>query len=126
MHLLKVYCQPLLVLSAVHIVPLENCDTWYIYQGNLYAGHQCQAVSQQLWLLLLQLQGSRGSAALSASARHASELLAEACGMQSTSDLAALHAPSLMAHLTQVRHCLLDNMSALQALNAGMIAVCTV
>lgn len=69
-----------------------------------HAGPQCQAVSQQLWLLLLQLQGSDESSALSASASQASQLLAEACGMQLSADLAALHAPALISQLAQVHH----------------------
>ena len=66
------------------------------------AGGQCSLVSQQLWLLLLQLQASESSQELAMQADAASQRLAAACGQSSSADLAAMHAPSLISALAQV------------------------
>jgi len=66
------------------------------------AGGQCSLVSQQLWLLLLQLQASESSQELAMQAAAASQRLAAACGQSSSADLAAMHAPSLISALAQV------------------------
>ena len=66
------------------------------------AGPQCSQVSQQLWLLLLQLQASESSPDLAAQAAAASQRLAVACHQGSSADLAAMHAPALVADLAQV------------------------
>ena len=66
------------------------------------AGGQCSLVSQQLWLLLLQLQASESSPQLAAQAATASQRLAVAGGHSSSADLAATYAPSLISALAQV------------------------
>ena len=66
------------------------------------AGSGCSSVSQQLWLLLLQLQADDSSPALSSQAAAACECLAAACALSSSADLAAMHAPALINDVTQV------------------------
>lgn len=66
------------------------------------AGSKCGSVSQQLWLLLLQLQAIDSSPALASQAAAASERLAAACALSSSADLAAMHAPVLINNVTQV------------------------
>lgn len=66
------------------------------------AGSKCGSVSQQLWLLLLQLQAIDSSPALASQAAAASERLAAACALSSSADLAATHAPALIRDVTQV------------------------
>ena len=65
------------------------------------AGSGCSSVSQQLWLLLLQLQADDSSPALASQAAAASERLAAACALSSSADLAAMHAPALIIDVTQ-------------------------
>lgn len=65
------------------------------------AGSACGSVSQQLWQLLLQLQAGDSSLALASQAAATSDRLAAACGLTSSADLAAAHAPAL---ITQVAH----------------------
>ena len=81
------------------------------------AGGQCSLVSQQLWLLLLQLQASESSQELAMQAATASQRLAAACGQSSSADLAAMHAPSLISAVAQVCqqsvYCLLPHSLAL-------------
>ena len=59
-------------------------------------------MSQQLWLLLLQLQAADSTPALAAQAAAASDGLAGACALTTPADLAAMHAPALMNTVTQV------------------------
>ena len=67
----------------------------------MHAGSECSSVSQQLWLLLLQLQADDSSSALASQAAAASDRLAAACALSSTADLAAMHAPALISDVTQ-------------------------
>ena len=76
------------------------------------AGGQCSLVSQQLWLLLLQLQASESSPQLAAQAATASQRLAVAGGHSSSADLAATYAPSLISALAQVCDALQPSSSA--------------
>ena len=66
------------------------------------AGSGCSTVSQQLWLLLLQLQAVDSSPALASQAAAASDRLAAACALRSSADLAAMHAPALINDVSQV------------------------
>lgn len=59
-------------------------------------------MSQQLWLLLLQLQAADSAPALAAQAAAASHRLAAACALTTTAELAAMHAPALINTVTQV------------------------
>ena len=59
-------------------------------------------MSQQLWLLLLQLQAADSTPALAAQAAAASDGLAAACALTTPADLAAMHAPALINTVTQV------------------------
>lgn len=58
-------------------------------------------MSQQLWLLLLQLQAADSAPALAAQAAAASDRLAAAFAA-TTAELAAMHAPALINTVTQV------------------------
>ena len=68
----------------------------------LLAGSACDSVSQQLWQLLLQLQAGDSSLALASQAAATSDRLAAACGLGSSADLAAAHAPALITQLAHV------------------------
>ena len=78
----------------VYIIACIACRT--------HAGSGCSSVSQQLWLLLLQLQADDSSAALASQAAAVSDRLAAACALSSSADLAAMHAHALINDVTQV------------------------
>ncbi|KAA6419548.1 MAG: hypothetical protein FRX49_10473 [Trebouxia sp. A1-2] len=88
-------------VRGVDQAPAQQQLLAVIYNTISLAGGQCSLLSQQLWLLLLQLQASESSQELAMQAATASQRLAAACGQSSIAGLAAMHAPSLTSALAQ-------------------------
>ena len=90
-------------------VQVTGHHTWLVFvylntqsASCMNAGSACSSVSQQLWLLLLQLQAVDRSPTLASQAAAASDCLAAACALSSSANLAAMHAPALINDVTQV------------------------
>lgn len=96
--------QTLTCFCNVHILRHYDCVVLVLAMSALCmnAGSKCGSLSQQLWLLLLQLQAIDSSPALASQAAAASERLAAGCALSSSADLAAMHAPALVKDVTQV------------------------